>query len=420
ANFDFSFLNIVIVVVIVSLYMIYLQHQAHKSLAFPEEYVLEPIPEGSPGAVASEPLLIESNPLRDPNEHDNDKKVAPIAAPTQEAKQTEPPKTEAIAKVEEPVQPKEREEEKTKTEPVPKEDVKPVTQEYVKTEEVIKAEEPPKTVEQPIANIEELIKIEEPPKVDNSTQIEIPYEREEPALKNEQSQPLQVEIPTEPKQAEPRSPMTPKKNLYVIYENDNGKKRTWILSNKRTNWRECEVVDETDTQLKVHYISYHPKFDEWIDKDSDRIQGSSSRDINSLRKGDNLSAWYPKIQAWTEAEIELIDTKENKVKIAYIGTHDGAYLPLNSAKLSIVHKKLNDPFTGPENEQFEYVNIKVTYTSKVNSQSPVVEEASAEAAKPTKVESEPNVKEEKLDKTQEEIQKEKPNAAQRGGCCQIL
>jgi len=118
-------------------------------------------------------------------------------------------------------------------------------------------------------------------------------------------------------------------------------KRTWVLSKKKNHWRECEVVEENDHALKVHYISYHPKFDEWIEKTSDRLR--ARRLAQDLKKGDNLSAWYPKVRAWTEAEIEEIDLAKNTIRVAFIGTREAAVFHLNSGKLSVVHKRSNEP-----------------------------------------------------------------------------
>jgi len=43
-------------------------------------------------------------------------------------------------------------------------------------------------------------------------------------------------------------------------------KRIWVQSVATKKWRECAILEETDTQYRVHYISYHPKYDELIEK----------------------------------------------------------------------------------------------------------------------------------------------------------
>jgi len=116
----------------------------------------------------------------------------------------------------------------------------------------------------------------------------------------------------------------------------------------------------------VHYISYHPKYDEWVEKSSDRIQ--ARRETPDLQKGDNVSAWFPKVLLWSEAEIEEIDTANSRMKIAYIGTQDAAYVPLNSTKISITHKKPNDPFNGLSTEEYTLVKAQVMYTEKDKTQ----------------------------------------------------
>lgn len=42
-------------------------------------------------------------------------------------------------------------------------------------------------------------------------------------------------------------------------------------------WKEASVVDMNDTQIKVHYKGYVPKYDEWIHKNSERIKEIGSK-----------------------------------------------------------------------------------------------------------------------------------------------
>jgi len=103
-------------------------HEAHKSVAFPEQYVLEPIVDDAEEADTSEPLLIESEPHRDPHDHDDP--------------QLSPPKAnvEVTVKVEESTKVAEKVNVDTvvKVEEVKIQETKPEKVEEVKTPEVKK------------------------------------------------------------------------------------------------------------------------------------------------------------------------------------------------------------------------------------------------------------------------------------------
>jgi len=174
-------------------------------------------------------------------------------------------------------------------------------------------------------------------------------------------------------------------------------KRTWILSNKRANWRESEVVAERSDAIKVHYISYNDKFDEWIPKTSDRIRGT--KEIKDLQKGDNLSAWYPKVHAWIEVEAQEIDRQNNRIKVIFVGTNDVAYMSMTSPNISLVHKNLHDPFSGDEKGEYEWVSVTVAEDE------PSQEGEEGKTQVP--------------DNTQNNLQ-QPPPAAAANNCCQIL
>jgi len=177
-----------------------------------------------------------------------------------------------------------------------------------------------------------------------------------------------------------------------------------FLSNNRMNWRECDVIGESENAIQVHYISYHSKYDEWVDKNSDRIQ--VERKVQELKKGDNLSAWNPEVSAWTEVEVESIDLERKKVKITFVGTKNAAFVPLSSPNLSFAHKKTKDPYNGSPDD-YEWVTARVNYTDKPQS---VEEDAQVTTNEPKKSVNE--------DQTQANLQNQQAPAAK--GCCQIL
>ena len=45
----------------------------------------------------------------------------------------------------------------------------------------------------------------------------------------------------------------------------------WVLS-KKDIWREVLIVEESDDEYFIHYRGFHQDYDEWIEKDSTRIQ----------------------------------------------------------------------------------------------------------------------------------------------------
>ena len=55
----------------------------------------------------------------------------------------------------------------------------------------------------------------------------------------------------------------------IIMDNE---RRLWCESNSDPNvHRECVIVKEKEDQYKVHFISYHPKYDIWLEKNSSRL-----------------------------------------------------------------------------------------------------------------------------------------------------
>lgn len=115
-------------------------------------------------------------------------------------------------------------------------------------------------------------------------------------------------------------------------------KCVWVESVLSKKWRECVVLERKENKVKVHFISYHKKYDKWIDAAlafRERPHGGR------LLVGDNLSCWSPDFSAWLEVEIVECDDNNNRVQVAFVGTAEvqAEWIDSNSYRLSITHKK---------------------------------------------------------------------------------
>ena len=61
--------------------------------------------------------------------------------------------------------------------------------------------------------------------------------------------------------------------------------------------------------------------------------------LTDLMRGDNLSCWNAEECAW--CEVEVIDVDEGRVRVVWVGDNDldPLWLPAESSRLSIRHKK---------------------------------------------------------------------------------
>ncbi len=63
--------------------------------------------------------------------------------------------------------------------------------------------------------------------------------------------------------------------------------RVWVeyrpAKSATKKWRECTVVEEEKNCLKIHYISFHPKYDEWLDKDDPRLKLENAYENNETK-----------------------------------------------------------------------------------------------------------------------------------------
>ena len=63
-----------------------------------------------------------------------------------------------------------------------------------------------------------------------------------------------------------------RKKVKTGYEDN--EKRIWCESSSNPNiHRECVIVEEKGDKYKLHFISYHEKYDVWVEKNSKRLSG---------------------------------------------------------------------------------------------------------------------------------------------------
>jgi len=141
--------------------------------------------------------------------------------------------------------------------------------------------------------------------------------------------------------------------------------------------------------------------------------------MKELKRGDNLSAWYPKVHAWVEAEVQEIDWGRNRIKFDFVGTPDIAYVPLTSSNISITHKNLNDPFNGVE-EDYEWVHLDLAQVEKTSSDVQDTTDVQSTSEVPASVPSEVKDTEDKGKKPENEVQTAMQTQQTSSRCCQIL
>jgi len=112
--------------------------------------------------------------------------------------------------------------------------------------------------------------------------------------------------------------------------------RLWVKSRATGKWRECTVVELDNGKMKIHYISYHPKYDEWISNDDERV--CLERPTKMLEKDDNVSVYDLETRAWVEAEVTQVDEAESKVEVRYVGSEKREWILIDSKRISAFHK----------------------------------------------------------------------------------
>jgi len=138
----------------------------------------------------------------------------------------------------------------------------------------------------------------------------------------------------------------PMSSLPEIATINNTQTRIWVLSKQAKVWRECCIVDETEQQILIHYISFSPKYDEWMDKNDERIKYQRPRE--NLDINDNVSIYSLELEAWVEAEVVNVEKDKNRLKIMYVGVDKEEWLDMQSPRISIFHKNADDSYNGPE------------------------------------------------------------------------
>jgi len=137
-----------------------------------------------------------------------------------------------------------------------------------------------------------------------------------------------------------------------VIKHENNNTRIWVLS-KANKWRECAIVGENEqkTQFLVHYITFNPIFDEWIDKNGQRIK--YERRLDEIEVDDNVSVYSLELQLWVEAEIVQIDKDKNRIKVAFVGFDKEEWIDIQSPRISLIHQEPDEPYNGTDTKKID-------------------------------------------------------------------
>eukprot|EP01084_Bolivina_argentea_P001486 2736_1 len=122
--------------------------------------------------------------------------------------------------------------------------------------------------------------------------------------------------------------------------------RVWVLSMTTKIWREVVIIKKKSSQVKVHWISFHKKYDEWVGINSDRLSLKRPNGTK-LSIGDNVSLFSPQFSAWLEAEVTDVNESCNEVEVLLVSPNDTQFekewLDTESKRMSIQHRKFDEP-----------------------------------------------------------------------------
>jgi hypothetical protein len=114
-------------------------------------------------------------------------------------------------------------------------------------------------------------------------------------------------------------------------------------------WSEAEVIEVSEgsaAHVRVHYLYFKPKYDEWVDVESKRVAARGSHiflghDVHvgfKLRVLQRVDAFdiHPVINKWMEARIVEVDEDTGKLKLHWWNYHDkfDEWLDLTSNRLA--------------------------------------------------------------------------------------
>ena len=181
--------------------------------------------------------------------------------------------------------------------------------------------------------------------------VEVEKEKEEKKEEKKQEEIKQEEIKQE--ENNDNSNNNDNNNDYNNNNNDDDdkpilnyrdKQRLWVKSANSGKWRECVIIKEKRNKVKVHFLSFHRKYDEWLLTSSDRV--SQTKPELQIEDGDVISVYSNKMKQWIIAEVSSIKIKTNRVQITLIGTEKQVWLQIDDPRLSVSIKEPDDPFNG--------------------------------------------------------------------------
>ena len=114
------------------------------------------------------------------------------------------------------------------------------------------------------------------------------------------------------------------------------KQRIWVKS-ETGKWRECAIIAEKRNKIRVHYLTYHRKYDEWLLTSSDRV--SQTKPMGPPEEGDVLSTWSNKMKKWIVAEVNNIKARTNRIQLNLVGTDKQIWLMMDDKRISMTMKE---------------------------------------------------------------------------------
>ena len=120
-----------------------------------------------------------------------------------------------------------------------------------------------------------------------------------------------------------------------------GMRRIWAKSVNSGKWRECAIIAEKRNKIRVHYLTFHEKYDEWLLTSSDRVSQNkpASNADSDINEGDLVSVFSRKQQEWIIGEINNLSQRTNRIQVNYIGVEKQEWLQMNDPRLSLSLKE---------------------------------------------------------------------------------
>ena len=111
----------------------------------------------------------------------------------------------------------------------------------------------------------------------------------------------------------------------------------WVRS-KTKKWRECSVLekDENEGKIKIHFIGYDDKFDEWLELSSKRLE--LDRPVAGLSLDDDVWVYDNERNTWRKGRVA--EVKQDTIKVSYNDNWSKyEWLTTDDPRISFLHKE---------------------------------------------------------------------------------